>query len=246
MLQALVQRQQREEEARVVADQDFVQLDDLSGEGTQLLETQQQQHAQHAAALQQLSAQLQKALPIDASKEEQQAALHATEQEEQEHEAVTEEIIEKLSGNRPSIVVNGRELNPDKYVLNNPYMADNIAKLYRGLVEKLGHSNFQFQVTGGDRYIGKDGKIYSKTNDSLIPEANKYSAHVDKWGARAVDFRIKLADGSDIIPRSIVEKAVAKTLFIFDEHALPEDYKDRHYHLQLPNTKKYGGGQKKK
>ena len=88
-------------------------------------------------------------------------------------------------------------------------------------------------------------RFYSSTNHSLVAEANEYTAHLDQWGARAVDFRIKWADGSDIIPRSIVEKAVAKTLFQFDKYASPEGYPDKHYHLQLPNTEEYGGGHSK-
>lgn len=60
-----------------------------------------------------------------------------------------------------------------------------------------------------------------------------------------MDIRIKLADGSDIIPFDIVDKARKNTVFIFDPRALPQHYTDRHYHLQLPNIEKYGRGKSK-
>ncbi|ACE06074.1 hypothetical protein Aasi_0683 [Candidatus Amoebophilus asiaticus 5a2] len=55
-----------------------------------------------------------------------------------------------------SMKVDGRELNPDNYVLSNPHMAENIISLYKALAEELKHHpnpklrNFQFKVTGGD------------------------------------------------------------------------------------------------
>ena len=59
----------------------------------------------------------------------------------------------------------------------------------------------------------------------------------------AVDLRIRLADGSDIIPLEIVEKLTTKyTKLSLDYNALPSIYPNKHYHLQLPNTKEYGGG----
>jgi hypothetical protein len=133
-----------------------------------------------------------------------------------------------------SMKVDGRELNPEKYVLNNPRMEENIAKLYKALMEELGHSNFQFQVTGGDRYEGQDGKTYSSTDHSIIEDSGKAHLRGD-----AVDLRIKLADGSDIIPLKIVQRLVGKyTNFIFDPKAMPDRYPNKHYHLQFPKPKK--------
>ena len=133
-----------------------------------------------------------------------------------------------------SMEVDGRELNPDNYVLNNPHMEENIIKLYKLLVEELGHANFQFQVTGGDRYKGEDGKIHSSTDHSIIKDSG--AAHLR---GDAVDLRIKLADGSDIIPLSVVQRLVDKyTKFIFDPKAMPDRYSDKHYHLQFPKPKK--------
>ena len=107
-------------------------------------------------------------------------------------------------------------------------MPENIQKLYSSLVQELGHEDFQFQITGGDRYI-KDGKVYSSTNNSLIGKSGP--AHIR---GDAVDLRIKLKDNSDIIPYETVKTAVKGTDFIFDPKALPEKYPDKHYHLQFP------------
>ena len=51
-----------------------------------------------------------------------------------------------------SIKVDGRELNPNNYALSNINFPENIANLYSNLVEKVGNDNFQFKITGGDRY----------------------------------------------------------------------------------------------
>lgn len=143
--------------------------------------------------------------------------------------------------NHYSINVYDRELNPDNYVLGNIYMQKNIIKLYKELVNILQTSNFEFKVTGGDRYI-KDNIIYSATNHKEIPHSSKNSPHLIEKGARAVDLRIRKLDGSgNIIPLNIVRKAQKKTDLIFDEDALPFIYGDKHFHLQLPNIEKFGG-----
>ncbi|EGC32429.1 hypothetical protein DICPUDRAFT_81734 [Dictyostelium purpureum] len=155
-----------------------------------------------------------------------------------------------------SIKADGLELNPGNYVLNNPHMAENVIKLYKALKEKLQNHhnpkirNFQFQVTGGDRYKGPDGKPYSCSEHTIVPGAAPSGAHMEDNGARAVDIRIKLSDGSDIIPLDIVEELTNKNLYKYtmlflDYKALPKIYPDRHYHFQLPNTTEYGGGKKK-
>ena len=47
---------------------------------------------------------------------------------------------------------NGKELNPDGYKLSNKKLKNSIVGLYDSLVNDLGHNDFDFQVTGGDRY----------------------------------------------------------------------------------------------
>ena len=135
---------------------------------------------------------------------------------------------ESSQENKYSIDVNGRELNPDGYVLDNEVLRDNIASLYTDLSNELGTDQFQFKVTGGDRYIGSDGKAYSSTNDSLISGSGK--AHVR---GDAVDLRIKYNDGT-FVPLNLVRPSVNRTDLIFDPNAMPHHYSDRHYHLQLP------------
>ena len=139
-----------------------------------------------------------------------------------------------------SINVNGRELNPDNYALSNPAFPENIASLYTNLVSEIGNDDFQFKITGGDRYIGDDGKVYSSTNDSWISKARTRSPHIESNGGRAVDLRIKFNDGK-LVPLNTVKQALKGTDLILDPNALPRHYPDKHYHLQLPNIKKFGG-----
>lgn len=140
-----------------------------------------------------------------------------------------------------SIKVDGRELNPRNYVLGNIFMKENIKKLYKKLVEELGHDNFDFIITGGDRYIDENGKVRSSTNNKVIQNSTTRSPHLIEKGARAVDLRIKNYDTGEIIPVEIVKIAQSQTEFIFDNKAMPDDYEDKHFHLQLPKLKKFGG-----
>jgi len=90
--------------------------------------------------------------------------------------------------------------------------------------------DFRFRVTGGDRYIGADGKAYSSTNGSLIVESGPVHS-----GGDAVDLRIKYNDGT-LVPISIIRASVHRTNLIFDPNAMPYHYLDQHYHLQLPGS----------
>ena len=144
------------------------------------------------------------------------------------------------SQNTLSIKVDGRELNPDNYALSNSAFPGNIASLYTNLVSEVGNDDFQFKITGGDRYIGDDGKVYSSTNNSWIRKAGTRSPHIESNGARAVDLRIKFNDGR-LVPLNTVKQALKGTDLILDPNALPKHYPDKHYHLQLPNIKKFGG-----
>ena len=133
--------------------------------------------------------------------------------------------------NKYPIMVDGRELNPDGYVLENDALRENIAALYTDLVKELGTDQFQFRVTGGDRYIGHDGKVYSSTDGSLIGGSGP--AHIR---GDAVDLRIKYNDGK-LVPVDVVRPSVTKAKLIFDANAMPHRYSDRHYHLQIDPKK---------
>ncbi|MBC6429313.1 MAG: hypothetical protein GDA55_08845, partial [Cellvibrionales bacterium] len=129
--------------------------------------------------------------------------------------------------NQYSIKANDRELNPDGYALGNDALRDEVASLYKNLSNELGTENFQFKVTGGDRYM-KNGQAYSSTDGSLIGKSG--GAHLR---GDAVDLRIKYQN-DDLIPVNIVRPAVNRTNLIFDQNAMPHHYSDQHYHLQLP------------
>ncbi len=127
-----------------------------------------------------------------------------------------------------SIVVDGRELNPDGVVLGNETLRAEVSKLYSDLTGRLGTDDFQFKVTGGDRYIGADGRTYSSTDNKLMTGSGP--AHIR---GDAVDLRIKYNDGG-LVPVSTVRPSVNNTRLIFDPKAMPNHYPDQHYHLQLP------------
>jgi RHS repeat-associated protein len=129
-----------------------------------------------------------------------------------------------------SIKSGDRELNPNEYVLKNGKVRSGVKDLYDGLVDEMKTEDFDYQVTGGDRYVGKDGKVYSSTDNSMFKKGSG-KAHIR---GDAVDLRIKYYNGS-IVPLKIVKPVVInRTQFIFDQNALPNSYPDLHYHLQLP------------
>lgn len=131
-----------------------------------------------------------------------------------------------------SIKAKGRELNPDNYVVKNGKLRGNVRDLYEGLVDAMETQDFQYKVTGGDRYVGADGKVYSSTNNSVFSGSGK--AHIR---GDAIDLRIKYNNGENL-PLSIVRPVVtSRTQLIFDPNAMPNSYADKHYHLQLPRNR---------
>lgn len=134
--------------------------------------------------------------------------------------------------NKYPIMVDGRELNPDGYVLKNDALRKNIATLYTDLVKEMETDQFQFRVTGGDRYTGSDDLVYSSTDGSLIGKSG--AAHLR---GDAVDLRIKYHDGK-MVPVNVVRPSVDRLVLFFDSNAMPHRYSDRHYHLQLPKKDK--------
>ena len=119
---------------------------------------------------------------------------------------------------------------PDNYQLSNPAVRAEVEKLYGGLVDEVGHTNFEFKITGGDRYLGADGKIYSSTDNSWISNSKATSKHLIKNGARAVDLRIRgisektfyqVLDKTNFHPMGIfdgVTRYTRKTLYPIDRH----------------------------
>ena len=139
------------------------------------------------------------------------------------------------ASNPYSINVNGRELNPGNYQLNNPILRAEVKSLYKGLVNDLGHNNFEFQVTGGDRYHLNGGN-YSSTNNDLVTLGDK-TAHNIEIGARAVDLRIRQNNGNNLSYLKVQNaiKSTGGNLFYDLPKYVPSFYADGHHHLQLPN-----------
>ncbi len=133
-----------------------------------------------------------------------------------------------------SVMVNGRDLNPGNFTLSNPALRTGIINLYTGIVNDLGHSNFEFEVTGGGRYHS-NGSNYSSTNDSLISTGNPTAHNVER-GARAVDLRIRYNNGTNFDHSSIqsIIENTGNDLF-YQSPYFPSFYGDGHHHLQLPN-----------
>ena len=140
-----------------------------------------------------------------------------------------------LSGLKPIDSSNSliSKLNPDNYQLSNSALRTEVENLYNGLVNDLGQNNFEFQVTGGDRYHLNGGN-YSSTDYKLIT-SGKPTAHNIERGARAVDLRIKNLNGKTFDYKVIQStlKRINSPLF-YDINALPSTYGDGHHHLQLP------------
>lgn len=141
----------------------------------------------------------------------------------------TESINQKFKNSYSIVSETARELNPNNYVLKNEKLRKAVKNLYDGLFDDLGHENFDFQVTGGDRFI-KDGAAYSSSNNKLIPNSGINGAHMTEKGARAVDLRINLS-------ASRVEPIAKGVNLFYQKGYYPVNYSDRHHHLQLLNYK---------
>jgi RHS repeat-associated protein len=129
-------------------------------------------------------------------------------------------------------------INPRGYVLNNPLVQENVRSLRAAIAKILGHYNFAFFITGGDRY-----EVYLTTGSGLgvmlfhmsatpgqgpVWNSAFTSAHLISRGARAVDVRIVGAS------RAVILRAVGMTDFL----STPRFY-GGHVHFRLPNLPQY-------
>ena len=132
-----------------------------------------------------------------------------------------------------AIEANGININPKGFTLSNASLRNSVKSLYLELENELGYGNFEFQVSGGDRYHSNGGN-YSTTNHKLIT-SGKSTAHNIERGARAVDLRIRNLNGKTFDHRVIQHtlERINSPLF-YDLNALPSIYGDGHHHLQLP------------
>lgn len=136
--------------------------------------------------------------------------------------------------NNPLVYVDpdGKEItNPQGMVLSNPQVLMLMVALDNEICQQSGlkTEEFTIEITGGDRYKGSNGNIYSRSNDEVIKESSKTSAHLEKRGARAVDLSIKKG--------SITNKDIKKAAIKLGIHSkqIKDNYKkDNHIHLALP------------
>ena len=122
-------------------------------------------------------------------------------------------------------------MNKGGYVVSNALVRANVRDLYSRLASQHSNKDFEFQVTGGDRYADSDGNHRSRTDDSVVKDSDEHSPHLESRGARAVDLRIRgVTDGT-------VDAAIAGTMFL--PANTNRNYTDRHTHVALPNERKY-------
>jgi hypothetical protein len=118
-------------------------------------------------------------------------------------------------------------------VLANPQVRENVGQLYENIAKEAGNTEFEFQVTGGDRYIDADGKIRSSTTGELVGQS-RTSEHLITRGARGVDLRIRG------VSDAVVRRAVGGTSFFPANTVPPSRYPNEpHWHLGLPNRPEF-------
>ena len=109
----------------------------------------------------------------------------------------------------------GLRIEWGNFVLNNPYVIANLYKLNQAIIDSgVPSDQFVLQITGGDRYIDRDGKARSATNNEIVGDTK--SEHIIKNGARGVDLKVtglsegKMLDalpGTDFSPDLTVPEA---------------------------------------
>lgn len=122
-------------------------------------------------------------------------------------------------------------LNPDGFVVSNPLVRVNTVALSVHLADQRGNEGFELRVSGGDRFIGEDGRHRSRTNGSVVGGSAPGSPHLEESGARAVDLRIRG------VRDDVVDAAIAKTEF--QPSSTRRGYPDKHTHVNLPNVSKF-------
>lgn len=124
-----------------------------------------------------------------------------------------------------AIEVGGRNINPDGFILSNASLRNSVKSLYIGIENEMGHGNFEFQVTGGDRFHSRGGN-YSSTNNKLITIGDP-TAHNIERGARAVDVRTNISYQK-------IEPLANKLGLKYQKDYYPYNYSDGHHHLYIP------------
>jgi hypothetical protein len=125
---------------------------------------------------------------------------------------------------------NGREVrNSHQYVLSNNSLVSSVIRFNSEVARITGKNtkDYVFVVTGGDRYKDELNGVEvhrSRTNNSIVPNSDKHSPHLEENGARGID--MTYAKG---VAWGDIEKAAAGTGF---SQAINR-YTDGHFHLTL-------------
>lgn len=117
----------------------------------------------------------------------------------------------------------GRDLNPLDMMLSKQATCEAIVVLFHEIEHLKGDDNFEFVITGGDRYRDPNGQIRSSTNFEIIWNSSDTTYHLN--GA-AVDVRI----------RGVSEEIVLAAWATTDFHGgyVSNNYGDGHWHFQFP------------
>lgn len=119
----------------------------------------------------------------------------------------------------------GLGLNYGGMVVRNPAVRRNLEALRCGLtLEGYPPGIVDVVVSGGESYVGADGKVYSLSHESMVDERRPNSAHNVERGARAVDV-LRSGGISDREFYSIMER--------YTEFRSPHGHGLRHRHLSL-------------
>lgn len=77
-------------------------------------------------------------------------------------------------------------------VLENSKVKEGLARMAKLMPGR------KIKVSGGDRYLDKDGNVRSATNNKIIPNSGPSSPHLYENGARGVDIYIPGATRNEI------------------------------------------------
>jgi RHS repeat-associated protein len=129
-------------------------------------------------------------------------------------------------------------VNSNNIVINNSNVISVIKAANHLIAKRTGLSNKQFtiRISGGDRYIGDDDKIYSMSNDQEISNSASSSRHLIEEGARAFDLQID-NNGEGKVTSQLLREVLEELGVTY----IKDDYDDGHTHGQLSEDKSAEG-----
>lgn len=116
-------------------------------------------------------------------------------------------------------------LDYDRHVVRNPQVRRQLEALRCGLtLEGFPPGVVDVVVSGGDSFVGRDGRVYSASTGRPISQRKRNSAHNVQNGARAIDL---WRDGR------INDKQFYAVMKKYTAFRSPEGHGPRHRHLSL-------------